>query len=145
MKTLRLDSEGAYRRAFLLILSFVYVLARCTEGKGQTVEFVSPFHVVVAPAQGDQKATTDVYHVSTRVVLSDSLTSIGTDVAGGRRFVQVVHAVEREPDGRTRYIVDEGIIVHEKIPDKGCLVRWITDKFVWALYEKVPDHIQVEN
>lgn len=145
MKTLRLDSEGAYRRAFLLILSFVYVLARCTEGKGQAVGFVSPFHVVVAPAQGDQKATTDVYHVPTRVVLSDSLTSIGTEVPGGRRFVQVVHAVEREPDGRTRYIVDEGIIVHEKIPDKGCLVRWITDKFVWALYEKVPDHIQVEN
>lgn len=146
MKTLRLESEGAYRRAFLLILTVVYLLARCTEGKGQSVEFVSPFHVVVAPAQGDQKATTDMYHVPTRVVLSDSLTSIGTDVPGGRKFVQVVYAVEREPDGRTRYIVDEGIIVHETLPGwGGCLVRWITDKFVWALYEKVPDHIQVEN
>lgn len=140
MKTLRLSSEGAYRRAFMVLLFFVYLLARCTEGRGQDVDFVSPFHVVVSPAQGDQKATVDVYHVPARVVLSDSLTSIGTDVPGGRKFVQKVYAVEREPDGRTRYIVEEGIIVHQP-----GVARWITDKFMWALYASVPDHVQVEN
>lgn len=52
-----------------VLLTLLLCAAKCG---GQTVEFVSPFHVVVSPAHGDQKATTDVYHVATRVVLSDT-------------------------------------------------------------------------
>lgn len=128
-----------------LLFAALPLFLTCPEVSGQSIEFISPLHVVVAPAEGDQKATTDVYHVPARVVLTDSLTTIGTDAQGGRKFVQVVHAVEQEPDGRTRYIVEEGIIYHEVINGGGEVVRWITDKFVWALYSFTPDHINVEN
>ena len=133
-----------YNCLCLAIIIAVFSVAMCaaTVAKGQS-DFVSPFHVVVTGPQPGSKSITDIYHVPTRVVITEATVSIGVDSEGGSRFNYPIQGIEHET-GKTRYIIPEGIIIHAVTKEGEC-VTWINSKFQWRLYSFLPQFIEIEN
>jgi len=115
------------------IIAIMLMFPRC--GNSQT-DFYSPFHFVVTNPQPGSKSITDIYHVSTHVVITETTVSIGVDAEGGQKFNYAIQGVEREAD-RVRYIIPEGLIIHTTSKEGEC-VTWITSKFQWRLYSFLP-------
>lgn len=116
------------------LIIFLLFAATC---HAQT-EYYSPFSVVIA------KEVTDIYHTPVHVVITDKTISIGVDAEGGQKFNRAIQGREDENDNKTRYIISDGIVLHERTP-KGERVTWITDKFQWALFSFQPDFFEVIN
>ena len=131
-------------RACLIIglLAFVSCTVTVVKCCAQT-DFYSPFHFVVTTPEPGSKSITDIYHVSTHVVITDATISIGVDTEGGQRFNYAIQGTEREID-RVRYIITDGIIIHEKNAE-GESVTWISSKFQWRLYSFYPKLVEIEN
>ena len=126
------------------IMAIVCLLLFCSAVKahGQT-EFISPFHVVITAPQPGSKSITDIYHVPTHVVITETTVSIGVDSEGGSRFNYPIQGVEHET-GKNRYIIPDGIIIHA-VNKEGETVTWINSKFQWRLYSFLPQFIEIEN
>lgn len=122
------------------IVALILMFPRC--GNSQT-DFYSPFHFVVTNPEPGSKSITDIYHVSTHVVITEATVSIGVDAEGGQKFNYAIQGVEREAD-RVRYIIPEGIIIHAVTKEGEC-VTWITSKFQWRLYSFLPRFVEVIN
>ena len=137
------DTDEPIPRAIVwAALSILALFARCSDCKGQT-DFYSPFHFVVTTPEPGSKSITDIYHVQTHVVITDATISIGVDTEGGQRFNYAIQGAERE-SGKTRYIIQDGIVIHEKGKD-GESVTWISSKFQWRLYSFCPKLVEIEN
>ena len=125
--------------ALLTVASCTMTVVKCC---AQT-DFYSPFHFVVTAPQPGSKSITDIYHVQTHVVITETTISIGVDSEGGQRFNYAIQGTEREID-RVRYIITDGIIIHEKNAE-GESVTWISSKFQWRLYSFYPKLVEIEN
>lgn len=149
-----LDEEGpdfsSLRRTAMGCIWFagiiaVFSIAMCsaTVAHGQT-DFNSPFSVVVTPQTAGSKSVTDIYHTPVHVVIEAGYISIGTDAEGGKKFLHEIQGTEIENERKTRYIIAEGIIVHETNKE-GETVTWTTSKFMWRLFSFLPSFIEIEN
>ena len=125
--------------ALLTVASCTRTVVKCC---AQT-DFYSPFHFVVTTPEPGSKSITDIYHVQTHVVITETTISIGVDSEGGQRFNYAIQGTEREID-RVRYIITDGIIIHEKNAE-GESVTWISSKFQWRLYSFYPKIVEIEN
>lgn len=149
-----IDEEGpdfeALRRtvknlawAGCILAIFSVAMCSATVAHGQT-DFNSPFSVVVTPQVSGSKSVTDIYHTPVHVVIEAGYISIGTDAEGGKKFLHEIQGTEIENDRKTRYIVADGIIVHET-DAHGETVTWTTSKFMWRLFSFLPSFIEIEN